>query len=156
MVFIFQIFRIHALKLCRHKFSWRHLSFRRFGRNECRQSERCRPLCLPLGARASDFQSCLSALGACHALGDSQLYRLVSASATRRAVAFQDERSVVLASWSWAATFERLCPACVARFQHLGDHGIQNGFQVSRLNVACTAGNFSRRTSGRSVKWFPC
>ena len=48
--------------------------------------------------------------------------------------------------------FERLCPACVARFQHLGDHGIQNGFQVSCSNVACSAGNFSRRTSCRAEK----
>ena len=81
----------------------KNLQPKRFGCNECRQSERCCPLCMPLGARASDVQSCLSALGACHALGDSQLYdlyRVVSASATRRAVAFQDERPMVLASWS--------------------------------------------------------
>ena len=37
---------------------------------------------MPLGARASDYQSCLSALGACHTTSNSQLYRMVSASAT--------------------------------------------------------------------------
>ena len=49
-------------------------------------------------------------------------------------MAIEDERPVVLAAWIGTATLEGLCPALVARFQHLGDHGIQNGFHISHIS----------------------
>ena len=50
-------------------------------------------------------------------------------------MAIEGERPVVLAAWIGTATLEGLCPALVARFQHLGDHGIQNGFHISHSNA---------------------